>query len=99
MEKKINTSFEAATEAEVLGGIELDKAKMLLAQTLDLLDDYAKYDNIFYKVADGNYIRTFVDVAFDYVINVQKRMEKLSDYLYEESKREKQEKTEVRKIA
>lgn len=82
MNMKMETIIDAASEAETIGGIELYKAKIVLEQTLSMVDEYAKYHTEFYQTADGNYIRTMIEIAFDYVYENMKRVEEISEFLY-----------------
>lgn len=96
MDTEIKTLFDAALELEDLE-IKLQKVKVMLENVMDVTDNYARSDKVFAQVADSTYIRTFTDVADDYVWITLRKMELLIDFLYKEHSKSKNEKVEALK--
>ncbi len=82
MKNEIQSLFDAATEIETIGGVELEKIKTVLEQIVNLCDEYGKYRPEFFQYSDGNYIRIMTNIAFDYVCDLMENMEDISQFLY-----------------
>lgn len=99
MSKELGSIFDAATEAEILGEIDLPKIKIVLEELCDAIHNYAKHDEIFAQVGDYTIMHTFADIAFDYTIDAIKRLDSLSEFLCDEHRNSKTVKLEIDRVA
>lgn len=90
IDNKIETLLEAVDEVGLLKDVELEKISVLLQQLMELIEQYGKSQPMFFAVADGLFIRTLTDIAFDYVCEVKGKMEGISEFLNNEFDKQKQ---------
>ena len=78
---EVNSLFNAASECEMIWGIELDKARLVTSETIEVLNTYSHYDEQFAKSAEFEMVETYLSIALDYIDYSIDTIKAVSNYL------------------
>jgi len=86
---EVNSLFTAASECETVWWIELDKARLVTNEVIEMLNTYSHYNEQFTKSAEFEMVDTYLSIALDYIDYSIDTIKAVSNYLYEEHRNSK----------